>query len=306
MDIKDLIIEFSETRPESEIIVGYGSKVKSQANDKGVQKQIDLILGVENSLDWHSQNYEINPENYKSKLGYKLLPLYQKFGTKINYISYLPFKNHMFKIGVVEKSDLIYDLVNWENFFLAGRFQKPIEIIKGSNELNLAIKINRINALKTALLASGKDKISEQELYETLCSLSFMGDFRQILHIETKNKVKNIVEGSFEELHNMYSMLNNGYYEKDDNDQLIINYDVLLSKLNTLPNDLRLQLLKCLFNEINNKSIDDEVLNKIRKTIIEYFTHMNLKTSSAQPIKGLILNGTSKSLTYVNQKLAKK
>ena len=32
MDIKDLIIEFSKTRPDTEIIVGYGSKVKSQAN----------------------------------------------------------------------------------------------------------------------------------------------------------------------------------------------------------------------------------------------------------------------------------
>jgi len=306
MEIKDLIIEFSKTKPEADIIVGYGSKVKEQANDKGIQRQIDLIFGVHDAIKWHQLNYANNPNDYQSKFGYNLLPRYSNLGTKINYLSYIPFEDNMFKIGVVETKDLLRDLINWDNFFLAGRFQKPIEIIKGSNELNLAIKINRINALKTALLASGKDKISEQELYETLCSLSFMGDFRQILHIETKNKVKNIVEGSFEELHNMYSMLNNGYYEKDDNDQLIINYDVLLSKLNTLPNDLRLQLLKCLFNEINNKSIDDEVLNKIRKTIIEYFTHMNLKTSSAQPIKGLILNGTSKSLTYVNQKLAKK
>lgn len=302
--MKDLITEFSKTRPETEIIVGYGSKVKSQANDKGIQKQIDLIFGVQDSIKWHQENYEMNQSDYKSKLGYKLLPLYQKFGTKINYISYIPFKNQMFKIGVVETKDLLTDLVEWDNFFLAGRFQKPIEIIKGTNELDVAIRINRMNALKTALLTSGKDIISEKELYETLCSLSFIGDWRKILHVETKDKVKNIVEGSFEELQNMYSEFNRGYYEKNEDDLLMVNYDKLLEKIDTLPTDLKFKILGCLFNEIN--SVDNEVLIKIRETIIKHFTNMNLGVTAAQPIKGFMLNGPGKSLTYINQKLSKK
>lgn len=306
MEIKELITEFSKTRPEADIIVGYGSKVKSQANDKGIQKQIDLILGVNDAIEWHQLNHLINPDDYRSKLGYGLLPLYHNFGTPINYISYLTFNDHMFKIGVVETKSLIQDLSMWDNFFLAGRFQKPIEVIKGSSELNLAIKVNRINALKTALLASGKEKISERELYETLCSLSFIGDWRQLLHIENKNKVRNIVSGSFDELHDMYSIWNNGYYEEISNNELLINYEKLLSKLDTLPNDLKAKIIKCLFNEITSNNIDKEILKKLRKIILNHFTSMNLKTSASQPIKGLFLNGFSKSLTYVNQKIAKK
>ena len=303
MEIKELITEFSKTRPNAEIIVGYGSKVKSQANDKGIQKQIDLILGVDDSLAWHRQNYEMNPGDYQSKLGYKLLPLYHKFGTKINYISYIPFQNHMFKIGIVETSDLLVDLIEWENFFLAGRFQKPIEVIKGTRELDIAIEFNRMNALKTALLASGKETISEKELYETLCSLSFMGDWRRLLHIENQDKVRNIVEGSYEELQNMYSEFNNYFYQKN-NHLLTINYAKLLEEINSLPTNLRIKIIKCLFNEMS--SVDSEILIKIRETIVKHFTHMNLGVTAAQPIKGFMLNGAGKSLTYVNQKLSKK
>lgn len=304
--MKDLITEFSKTRPQSDIIVGYGSKVKCQANDKGTQKQIDLIIGVKDAHEWHEQNHEMNPSDYKSELGYRLLPVYSKLGTTINYMSYLPFENHMFKIGVVETTDLLTDLTDWNNFFLAGRFQKPIEVIKGTDALDLAIKFNRMNALKIALLASGKEAITEKELYETLCSLSFIGDWRRLLHIENKNKVKNIVEGSFEELQSMYNVFNKGYYVKNDDNQLVINYELLLENLGTLPTNLRLQILKCLLNEINNKSADSEILLKIKKNIINHFTHMNLSASAAQPIKGILLNGAGKSLTYINQKLSKK
>jgi len=306
MEIKDLIIEFSKTKPEADIIVGYGSKVKEQANDKGIQRQIDLIFGVHDAIKWHQLNYANNPNDYQSKFGYNLLPRYSNLGTKINYLSYIPFEDNMFKIGVVETKDLLRDLINWDNFFLAGRFQKPIEIIKGSSELDLAINLNRINALKTALLASGKQTISEKELFEILCSLSFVGDWRQILHIETKDKVKNIVEGSFDELHSIYTQLNNNYYKLTDNNTLVINYEVLLNSLNTLPYNLRVNVIDCLFRGIKNRSTDKRQLEETRKTIINYFSKMNLGTSAIQPIKGLILNGPSKSLTYINHKIAKK
>ena len=306
MEIKDLIGEFSKTRPGADIIVGYGSKVKAQANDKGIPKQIDLIFGVDDALEWHKSNHEMNSSDYKSELGYKLLPLYGNLGPKINYLSYIPFENYMFKIGIVETENLLMDLINWHNFFLAGRFQKPIEIIKGTAELNSAVDFNRINALKTALLASGKQTISEQELFEILCSLSFVGDWRQILHIENKNKVKNIVEGSFDELHNIYSALNRQYYTPIDDRLLAINYEVLLNSLDTLPYVLKLKIVESLSDGIAKKEADSELLKKLKKTIMNHFSSMNLGASAIQPIKGLALNGAGKSLTYVKQKLAKK
>ena len=66
METKELITEFSKTRPDASIIVGYGSEVKRQANDKGLEKQIDLILGVEDATSWEKLNHEINPNDYRS------------------------------------------------------------------------------------------------------------------------------------------------------------------------------------------------------------------------------------------------
>ena len=113
MEIRNLITEFCKTRPNANIVVGYGSEVKKQDNDTGLEKQIDLILGVNDVDYWHKLNYEINPNDYQCIIGYKLLPLYKNLGTKINYLSYLPFEGHMFKIGIVETYDLTNDLISF-------------------------------------------------------------------------------------------------------------------------------------------------------------------------------------------------
>lgn len=300
MEIRELIHEFGKTRPEANIIVGYGSEVKKQANDNGLEKQVDLILGVDDTILWHKLNHQRNPSDYKSKIGYKLLPLYENFGTKINYLSYLPFEGHMFKIGVVNTECLISDLIHWENFFLAGRFQKPIEIVKNSQKLDDAIKINRLNALKVALLTL-EPSVSEEELFQRICSLSFIGDWRRIMHVETKDKVKNIVGGSFDELHEIYSSFNNDYCSLNQGN-IDICHDKLIHELHTLPEQLKNKIL----NKIINGSVNKETLEHIKNIILKYFVNMNIRTSAAQPLKGFALNGFSKTMTYLNHKIAKK
>ena len=302
METKELITEFSKTRPDASIIVGYGSEVKRQANDKGLEKQIDLILGVEDATSWHKLNHEINPNDYRSEIGYRLLPIYGNLGTKINYLSHLPFEGHMFKIGVVNTKDLISDLINWKTFFLAGRIQKPIELVKSNCELDYAIKINRMNALKTSLLALNKNEVTEEELFTVLCSLSFVGDWRNIMHVENKDKVKNIVEGSFAELHNIYNEFNNGFYEIDSQNKIVINYEKLLLKLDSLPEPLKSKVLIYILDE----KFDIESLSNLRKIILNHFIGINIRTSAVQPLKGLVLNGFGKTMTYLNQKLEKK
>jgi len=302
VNIRNLITEFNRTLPDSEVIIGYGSQIKKQANDFGMDKQFDLILGVRDTIEWHKINHELNPSDYKSELGYKLFHMYQNLGTKVNYLSYLPFEGNMFKIGVVNTSDLVYDLVCWKNFFLAGRLQKPVEIIKTTTELDYALQRNRMNALKVSLLALGKDNTSLEELFYTLCSLSYIGDFRRTMHVETKYKVQNIVEGSFDELEKIYSEINNGYYENSYSHSISINYEKLITDLNTLPETLKSKILKELTKE---KSDKDKLIN-LRHFILKYFKKLNLKTSIAQPIKGLALNGFSKTFTYLRQKISKK
>ena len=185
---------------------------------------------------------------------------------------------------------------------MAGRFQKPIEIIKGSDELDLAIQLNRLNALKTALLASGKPTITEQELYEKISSLSFIGDWRQTLHIENKNKVANIVNGTFDEFKFIYDRFINQYCDIDSNNQLLIDYERLLNKLDTLPIELKTKIIDFLPFKANSS----DYLKKLQDIIMKYFISMNIITSAAQPFKGFALNGFCKTLTYFNQKIEKK
>ena len=302
MEIRNLITEFSKTIPESEVIIGYGSEVKKQTNDFGMDRQIDLIIGVEDTIKWHELNHELNSSNYKSKLGYQLLPVYEKLGTKINYLSYLPFEDNMFKIGVVNTSDLIYDLVCWKNFFLAGRLQKPVEIIRTTPELDYSIQRNRFNALKVSLLALGKREATLEELFCILCSLSYIGDIRRTMHVETKHKVRNIVEGSFDELENIYIEFNDGYYENSYSHGISINYEKLVTELDTLPEPLQSKII----NELLREKMDKDKLMSLRKIILKYFTKLNFKTSIAQPLKGFALNGFSKTITYLGQKIGKK
>jgi len=298
VDIKKLITEFSKTKPEADIIIGYGSEVKRQANDRGMDRQVDLILGVQDSMLWHELNHEMNPTDYDSNLGYKLLPAYKNLGTKINYLSHLPFENYTFKIGVVNTEDLIYDLICWKNFFLAGRLQKPVEIVKTSFELDYALRRNRMNALKIALLLLNKQEASLEELFYMICSLSYVGDLRRTMHVETKHKIQNIVIGSFEELKKIYKQLNAGYYKIDVENRIIIDYVKLISDLDTLPEPLRSKII----NQLTGNKTDID----FSQIIWPHFRNTNLKTSIAQPLKGCALNGFPKTLTYFQQKISKK
>ena len=135
-----------------------------------------------------------------------------------------------------------------------------------------------------------------------MCSLSFIGDWRQTLHIENKNKVKNIVEGSFDEFSFIYGRFINQFCTDIGNSQLRINYKELLNKLDTLPIKLKLKIIE----NLSFENPDNVSLEKLRNIIIKYFINMNIVTSAAQPFKGFALNGFSKTLTYFNQKIGKK
>ena len=80
----------------------------------------------------------------------------------------------------------------------------------------------------------------------------------------------------------------------------------ILSKINSIPDSLKYEIINCLYIGITSNISNEEIIKNIKKTIIKYFKNMNLVVTAAQPIKGLMLNGFQKSLTYVNQKLSKR
>ena len=296
------INKFTITKPEMIDVIGYGSAVKTQANDREeLKKQIDIIATVDNALNWHQENLKKSKKEYNHLANLFLKEGIIHFGTDIQYISNINFDNHLYKLGIIEKNDLIDDLNNWKNFYIAGRLQKPILIIKGDIDLNKAIERNRLNALRTALILCKENNLSEEELYKIICSFSYMGDVRMKLNLENPKKISNIVSGELEEFRSIYSSLNNGLFTIDNN-TININLYLLFDEIEDLPINLLEYLLK---NDVNLNNQSKENLEKIRFYIKMFLQKKNYKSSIAQPIKSSLINNFSSSKTYLHEKRKK-
>ena len=299
--VSKVIKDYIETKPEVIDIIGYGSAVKKQnrSNEK-LEKQIDVIVTVEDTKKWHEENYKINPKDYASKLGYLYLtkrPRNEEKRIYINYLTYLENNGHKYKLGVISKKQILEDLYSWKNCYLAGRMQKPIAIIKSDESLNNAIMANRLNALRAALMSLSNTNPTKEELYNKICSLSYNGDLRMRFNMENPHKVADIVNGSFDEFSEMYDCLNHGYY-KVENNHLIINKDLLLDEIMRLPSSV----LGKIIGNVNLYNLNGDDLEKINFIIEKHIKDNNLKASLEQPIDGTIINGVKKTLMYAKQK----
>jgi mitochondrial translocator assembly and maintenance protein 41 len=188
---------------------GYGSGVKKQSGNDGQKKVIDLIFCVDNSYRWHSANLEKNPLHYSAirHLGSKFIAKYQEnFGARVyfNTLVHLPDEDLIIKYGVVSTKDLVTDLLDWSDLYLAGRLHKPVEIIKtpANSKIQNAINMNLKSAVHTALLLL-PEKFTEYEFYHLISSLSYAGDFRMVFG-ENKSKVENIVRPQLESFRSLY------------------------------------------------------------------------------------------------------
>ena len=76
---------------------------------------------------------------------------------------------------------LLKDLNDWTTLYAAGRLMKPVRSIKnGSNEIKNALLLNRLHAVRTSLLLMPIE-FNEIELYQTIASLSYIGDPRMLI-----------------------------------------------------------------------------------------------------------------------------
>lgn len=205
--------------PNFSFCFAYGSGVKKQLgyeNDntsevKAPKKpnMIDLIYCVENPFRWHAQNIERNPSHYSAfqHVGSNLLSRYQEsFGAKVYFNTLVPIEGDLLiKYGVISTKDMIADLLDWRHLYVAGRLQKPVEIIKtpSSSKIQNALELNLQNAVHTALLLLPRE-FTEYELYYTIANISYSGDFRMIFG-ENKNKVENIVRPQLESFRSLYA-----------------------------------------------------------------------------------------------------
>ena len=293
----DNIFDFISTLPEVVDIIGYGSGVKNQEGyTDDIKRQIDLILTVNDIYEFHKLNFKKYPNIY-SNIGIKLIKHVNSIGTDINYVSNIDYKNNTYKIGVINKNDLSKDLITWDNMYMAGRCQKPISTLKIRDKVKNEIIYNRLNALKIALLLNNNKTITEQELYETICSLSYIGDIRMTMHCENPDKIKNTVNGSKIEFREIYNEVNDNLFDIKNN-IISTNTDKILTSILDIPESLLKYLHKHM--DLNNINIDE-----LNNNIINYLKITNFKSSIAQPIKSIIINGTEKSLNYLKEKRKK-
>ncbi|XP_074317094.1 uncharacterized protein LOC141653277 isoform X1 [Silene latifolia] len=185
----------------------YGSSLHPNKDDQS--RMIDYILGVEDPIEWHSQNLEMNKKHYASWMvrfgGAKTITrVADDIGVGVHFNPYVSWNNKTFKYGVVRTSDLVEDVTNWENFYLSGRLQKPVNIVVD----NLVTPVKQLNlcnlrAATSAALLLLPDTFHEEDLYAKICSLSYTGDLR-MLFAEDRHKVRKIVQGQFDLFNGIY------------------------------------------------------------------------------------------------------
>jgi translocator assembly and maintenance protein 41 len=303
LSIRERILEFIKTLPEVDSVKAYGSSIAYQSGYKANEKkQVDLIVIVEDIKKFYEENLK------KNKYMYKMTPkFYFKHASKeklkkaaaICYTTDIKYGIDTYKMGVIEKEDVLDDLLNWKTFYIAGRFQKEMYTAVKDEDIEKANEINKRNALTIALILLDKEKPKLIDLYEQICSLSYMGDSRKTFKAEDPNKIKKLASGSKEHFNKEFR--DKTYLFTTDKDEYIkIDYSKVYDMIKFLPDNLK--------ERITNAVGGDKVENKVpevRETIKDYLTEIIKGSSSGQTKKGILTTGPKNSISYALSKLKK-
>lgn len=184
---------------------------------------IDFVFVLDNSIKFHDENLKQNSSHYsflKYAGPYYLTRVQNDFSAACFYNTLVPLslplddkegdRTLLIKYGMISEEALIRDLYDWDYLYISGRLHKPVKIIKrpvltsstisgeitfGFDSINksidLALQTNLKNALHAALLLM-PERFTLTDLFTTITSLSYTGDFRMTIG-EDKNKINNIV-----------------------------------------------------------------------------------------------------------------
>jgi len=303
LDVVERIKKFVGTLPKTDSVKAYGSSIAYQAGYKPTEKkQVDLIVVVDDIKRFYKENLKMN------KYMYGLTPrLYFRHAKRetlrkaagICYTADIKYGQDSFKMGVIEKDDVLDDLRNWRTYYIAGRFQKEMYTVQADKEIEDANEQNKKNALIVALLLLDKENPTLLDLYEMICSLSYMGDSRKNFKAEDPRKIQKLARGSKEHFDREYTDKTD-LFKVTKAGTLKIDQAKVLERMAELPKELYEKIV----DEIGNNKIEDSIL-VIRKTIVEYLTSIIKKSSLKQTLKGVKTTGPVKSLGYAFAKLKK-
>lgn len=245
---------------------GYGSGVFQQSgySKDDAKPQIDLIFGVGHPAHFHSLNMRQNPQHYSSLryFGSSFISKFQEVGAGVYFNPFAEINGHEVKYGVISMENLLKDLATWNTFYIAGRMQKPVKILRNDlraqywNQLNLKAAAT---LAKHLTLKKNNGKLDEFEFYKEIAGLSYVGDIRYDLGGEHPDKVSNIVTKNFQNFEHYYKPI----YK-----------DVVLNESHYLPQGFTLE--------------NDGGLLRSRIG----------KTSVLQTLKGIFTAGVTKSVKY--------
>ncbi|RIA95597.1 mitochondrial matrix Mmp37 [Glomus cerebriforme] len=282
---------------------------------------IDFIFAVGHSQHWHSLNINQNRNHYSflATLGSRVVTILQEnFGAGVYYNPYVKVDDMFIKYGVVSIDMICKDLLNWETLYVAGRMHKPVKILKDDPRVRLAQQVNLASALRTALLLLPKD-FTEEQLYLTIYSLSYKGDFRTYFG-ENPNKIKNAVSRQMESFNLLYGGLiqglpmvdfvANGKLQQDDSPK------ARAHMIQKLPKTLKYKVQEEHRMVLAGKGIQwpsDDM--DACKSIINSGNHIEYIDTSlkeiifrptlSQSIKGILTAGLFKSTKYTASKIGK-
>nr|CAD1822393.1 unnamed protein product [Ananas comosus var. bracteatus] len=189
----ELAAPLVELLPPVDFCCAYGSSLLPNNHDK--TSMVDYILGVADPVQWHSE----------------ITRVADGVGAGVHFNPFVEWRDKMIKYGVVRMHDLAMDVLTWDRFYLSGRLQKPVRVLIDNWEIRKVNVINLKSATSASLLLLPPEFLRtslmlQEDLYSKICGLSYMGDLR-MLFAEDKNKVRKIVQGSFNLFQSMYRPL---------------------------------------------------------------------------------------------------
>nr|CAH8825295.1 unnamed protein product [Trichobilharzia regenti] len=222
--IKRLIDVLNKDRNNYVASFAYGSVVFPQKGRTTSNSLIDLIIIAHDPVEWHLKNISENPNHYNNFLrsfskayqsSYFKMFLCQAPGPKVYYNPFIewndPLDNNTkvsFKYGVVGIKNILSDLSTWSHLYIAGRLQKPVlwisddsKLLSSSQscyaeQLHTLQSKNLLASMSYAILSNYPKHfpISEYDLYCSISSISYNGDWRMIIG-EDRQKIKRLVYG---------------------------------------------------------------------------------------------------------------
>uniref|UniRef100_A0AC35TTX8 Phosphatidate cytidylyltransferase, mitochondrial n=1 Tax=Rhabditophanes sp. KR3021 TaxID=114890 RepID=A0AC35TTX8_9BILA len=300
----------------ADFVFAYGSGAISQANENMKDKMVDFIIVTNDPLKFHTDNIDANPNHYSAirHFGPNAITKFQtRMAARVFYNTQITSMGRTIKYGVISTDNILQDLLDWSWLYVAGRMQKPVlNVLMPTEKIKDAVRVNRVSALQFGLLMVG-DTFTYEDLFKQIVSLSYNGDFRQIIG-EDRDKVQKIVTGGMDRFIEIYNPLLiedpritvlSNKIEQDNTTPAIFH------RINLLPSGVlnnvqelwkkkykeRKDVEETLFSLAHRSDVDTIIQNSVSSIVA--------KSSRNQTVKNAFSAGVVKSFIYSSAKFFK-